>query len=62
MSFQQRGKGGKLITKRYKETSGEKSRSDDSNLLFLEMWPCSLEITFHVCYLYFSIFLAHFEL
>ena len=51
--------GGKPIAKDNKETSSEKKNgSNGCNPLILEMWPCSLEIIFHVYYLSFSILLA----
>ena len=36
----------------------KKNGSNGYNPLILEMWPCSLEIIFHVYYLSFSILLA----
>lgn len=59
MQFQKSCKEGSGLQRDNKETSSKKKNgSNDYNPLILEMWPCSLEIIFHVYYLSFSILLA----
>ena len=58
MQFQKSCKEGSRLQRDNKETSKKKNGSNGYNPLILEMWPCSLEIFFHVYYLSFSILLA----